>query len=309
MKKTLGFEYETGSFMLSRIDKFADLCSETSPGITKEFANKWREKRANESEMTRYERIRCLAEFSSYLRDLGLQSYIPKLIPFPNRTFVPYIYSKSEIDAIFKACDELTFDRPYFNSHLLSIPAIIRLLYSTGIRIGEALALKNDDVNLEDKYLCITDLKNSKRRIIPISDSLTSVCKEYVKYRGQLPLGNKKSEYFFIKLNGQKCGPGVQLWFRKCLEKAGIPYIGRKKGPRIHDLRHTFAVTSLANMADSGIDMYAALPILSNYLGHQSINSTNHYVRLTANMYPDLIKNVDMVCLDIFPKFKNYENN
>ena len=60
-------------------------------------------------------------------------------------------------------------------------------------------------------------------------------------------------------------------------------------------------------MAESGIDLYASLPILSNYLGHQSLGATNHYVRLTANMYPDLIKNVDMICLDVFPKFRNYE--
>jgi len=62
-------------------------------------------------------------------------------------------------------------------------------------------------------------------------------------------------------------------------------------------------------MADAGIDLYASLPILSNYLGHQGLGSTNHYVRLTANMYPDLIRDVDTICLDVFPKFKNYENH
>ena len=145
--------------------------------------------------------------------------------------------------------------------------------------------------------------------MIPISDSLTAVCKEYVKYRDQLPLGKWKSGYFFVKLNGQKCGQSVRSWFKKLLERAEIPYTGRKVGPRVHDLRHTFAVTSLAKMADSGIDLYASLPVLSNYLGHQSIDATNHYVRLTASMYPDLLKNVDLVCLDVFPKFNNYEAN
>ena len=91
--------------------------------------------------------------------------------------------------------------------------------------------------------------------------------------------------------------------------KANIPCIGSNQSPRIHDLRHTFAVTSLANMADAGIDLYVSLPILSNYLGHQSLEATNHYVRLTANMYPDLIKNVDMISLHLFPKIKNYETD
>ena len=88
------------------------------------------------------------------------------------------------------------------------------------------------------------------------------------------------------------------------MDIAGIPNTAR-----LHDLRHTFAVTSLAHMAESGIDLYASLPILSNYLGHQSLGATNHYVRLTSNMYPDLITDVNTVCLDVFPKFKNYETN
>ncbi len=309
MKKALGFKFETGSYMLSKIDRFADLYGETLPGITKEFADKWSKKQPNESAMYRYNRVMYLAMFSSYLCDLGIQSYIPRLLPFPKGTFVPYIYSKKEIDAIFKACDMLSFSKQLYNSNLISMPVLLRLLYSTGIRISEALALKNEDINLDDKYIRVTDCKNNKQRIIPISESLTAVCKEYVKYRDLLPLKNKRTEHFFIKLNGEKCGAGIHHWFRKCLKKAGIAYLGRKQGPRVHDLRHTFAVTSLANMADSGIDMYASLPILSNYLGHQSINSTNHYVRLTANMYPDLLKDVNLVCLDVFPKFKNYENN
>ena len=77
----------------------------------------------------------------------------------------------------------------------------------------------------------------------------------------------------------------------------------------MHDLRHTFAVTALAVMAEAGIDLYASLPILSAYLGHQSLDATNYYVRLTANMYPSLIKDVDMIYLDVFPKFRNYEAN
>ena len=103
MKQALGFKFESGSFMLSRIDRFADLCGETSPGITKDFADKWSKEQPNESAMYRYERVRNLAVFSSYLCDLGIQSYIPRLLPFPKGTFVPYIYSKTEIEAIFKA--------------------------------------------------------------------------------------------------------------------------------------------------------------------------------------------------------------
>lgn len=192
-------------------------------------------------------------------------------------------------------------------SSLLSMPALLRLLYSTGLRIGEALDLKDQDVNLEENYLRVKDSKNDQERIIPISDSLVSVCQDYLRYRHLLPL-QRPPTHFFVKLDGRRCGRiSVSTWFKRCLHQAGIPYIGRNYGPRIHDLRHTFAVTSLASMAEAGIDLYVSLPVLSRYLGHQSLEATNHYVRLTASMYPDLIRDIDTVCLDVFPKLHHYE--
>jgi integrase len=308
MKRTLGFKFTTGAIVLSQIDALAEKKGETSLGITKEFADEWSKKRPYETEIYRYERVRILSMFSSYLCDLAIQSFIPKLPYYHRSTFIPYIYSPKEIDAIFKACDELKLSAAYMHSSIFSAPALIRLLYSTGLRISEALAIKNNDVNLDDNYLRVKDSKNGKERIIPISNSLASVCKEYVRYRDKLPVGKIKSGYFFVKLNGSKCGyQSIVHWFKKCLKEASIQRVGLNHLPRIHDLRHTFAVTSLANMAESGIDLYASLPVLSNYLGHQSLEGTNHYVRLTANMYPDLLKDIDTVCLDVFPKFKNYE--
>lgn len=310
LKKALGVKYVFGILMLSHIDRLANKGDEILTGITKEFAEQWGKKKLNETDIYRYNRIRILVQFSSYLADMGIQSHIPKLPFFQKSTFIPHIYSQHELEAIFKACDKLISYNANMNSCLISIPALIRLLYSTGLRISEALALNIDDVNLEESYLRVKDAKNGKERIIPISLSLTAVCKNYIEYRNHLSLKDVKSGYFFVKLNGGKCERNsVSQWFKKCLKAAGISYAGTKNGPRIHDLRHTFAVTSLANMAEAGIDLYASLPIISNYLGHQSVNSTNHYVRLTSNMYPDLLQDVDTICLDVFPKFKNYETD
>jgi len=310
MKRKLGFKFVTGAFLFSLFDRVAEESAETGPGITREFVERWSKKNLNESERYRYDRVRLAAQFSLYLCDLGIASYIPKLPPFPHGTFIPYIYSQKEMEAIFNAADELRLSILSMNSTLFSVPTLIRLLYGTGIRIGEALSLQEDDVNLDEKFLRVKDSKNGKQRIIPISDSLVAVCRKYVKYKYQLPLGKRKSGYFFVRLDGKKCNyVSIGVWFKKCLSEAGIRHVGRNNLPRIHDLRHTFAVNSMANMAEAGIDLYASLPILSTYLGHQSLGATNHYVRLTANMYPDLIKNVDMICLDVFPKLKNYETN
>jgi len=74
-------------------------------------------------------------------------------------------------------------------------------------------------------------------------------------------------------------------------------------------LRHTFAVTSLARMGESGVDLYSKLPVLSTCLGHQSLNATNSYVRLTAEMFPGLLKSADLVCLNVFPDLMSYESH
>lgn len=309
MKRALGFKYTTAAVILAQIDHLAEKMVERSTGITKDFAEMWGSRRSHESDAYRYTRIMILAQFSSYLNDLGFQSYIPSLPHYPKSSFIPYIYSQKEIEALFKACDDLRLKDVQKDSCLIVMPALIRLLYGTGLRISEALSLRDKDVNLDENYLRVRDCKNGKERIIPISDSLAAVCKEYAKFRDQIPLGKTKSGYFFTKLDGSKCGPGVRDWFKKCLDNAAVKYSATGQRPRIHDLRHTFAVTSLANMVRDGIDLYASLPILSGYLGHQSIGATNHYVRLTASMYPDLINELNIVCLDVFPKFKNYETD
>lgn len=301
LKKKLGFEYSTGRSILAQLDTLAAERAETGPGITKEFTGIWSERRPNESKSNRYERIRYLAQFSSYLCGLGIQSYVPRLPRRPKSTFVPFIFSQAEIQALFDACDGLRTRHVIKESCMICMPVLLRMLYCTGIRVGEAIALRDGDVHLDEGYLLVKDSKNGKQRIIPISDSLVSVCREYLGYRDLLPSGKTRTGRFFVKANGSNCGPAVRDWFKKCLDRTEIPNTAR-----LHDLRHTFAVTSLAHMAESGIDLYASLPILSNYLGHRSIRATDHYVRLTANMYPDLINDMDAVCLDVFPKFRNY---
>ncbi|WP_280646797.1 MULTISPECIES: tyrosine-type recombinase/integrase [unclassified Dysgonomonas] len=304
MKRTLGFKYGKEEIILSLFDKLAFDRNESEPGITKALTEAWCKKKENETESYRYSRICLLCQFSSYMNDLGYSSYVPKQIPFPQNTFIPYIYSPKEIHAIFDAADHLALRLTFLNSTIFSIPTLLRLLYGTGLRISEALALKEQDVNLEGNYLCVRDSKNGKERVIPFSGTLSLVLKDYLFYKNQLPVKPNQSNSFFVKLNGEavKYTSCLGRWFNMCLDEAGITYTDRSRKPRIHDLRHTFACHSLMQMADSGIDIYVSLPILSTYLGHQSLNATNHYVRLTSMIYPELQKDIDMTCLNVFPQ-------
>jgi integrase/recombinase XerD len=308
-KKSLGFKFKDSDSILSRFDRMAQQSDETEIGISKKLAEKWSKKNLNETEINRYKRIQALRLFSLFLCKIGYPSYVPKL-PKLKSTFIPYIFTKEEIATIFSVCDG--FKRYHHNkSAIFIVPALLRLLYGTGLRLGEALALGYDDVNLKDEYLVVRHSKNGKDRIVPITGSLTEVCRQYVQYRNTFSsYAYAKPDRFFVYPNGDNCsGHAVYNWFRKALHKAGISHGGRGSGPRVHDLRHTFSVHALASMAETGMDLYYSLPILSVYLGHQTLAATDGYVRLTAQMYPSVIAAANNISNNLFPDIINFSEN
>lgn len=308
LKRGLGFKYETEEIIYSLFDRFTVQRGEQTLGVTRELADAWCKKNENESSSYRKHRMICLSQLSAYLCQIGIRSYIPQ-IPVLRTSFTPYIFSKAEVSALFHAADQLRAKQKYMKTIIFSIPVLIRFLYATGVRISEALTLKNRDINLDDKYFILRDSKNGKERMIPISQSLAIVCRDYVTNRNKLNC-QTENEHFFISCNGLPITrDAVYRKFRLILKGAGISHLGENRGPRLHDLRHTFSVHSLAMMAETGMDLYCSLPILSTYLGHQSLHSTNSYVRLTAEIYPELLKDVNAICLNVFPNLENYESD
>jgi integrase/recombinase XerD len=299
-KNSLGYKYRDVGYALASFDQLALTKDVFEIELTKDIADEYCKQRPNESDKTRYNRIQILSQFARFLHDLGFRSYVPKL-PKHKSTYTPYIFSRKEMQNIFRACDTLTPSVRNRNSTVYAIPVLIRLLYGTGIRISEALHLAFNDINLNDKCLILRNTKNGQDRMVPISDSLANACKEYLIYRNLFP-SIRKENRFFIKPDGSPMSIyNAYRWFRRILFLANISHRGRGYGPRLHDVRHTFSVHALVSMSESELDLYYALPILSTYLGHQSLDATDKYVRLTAEMYPDLIKKTSNICASAFP--------
>lgn len=304
LKRSLGYKYHEEERVLSLFDKFVMEQGETTIGLSKELTDRWSLRMNNESELTRYGKVRYISQFSSYLRSIGIKSYIPQLPKYPDSNFIPHIFTYEEMNALFKACDNLTLRVKDMGSSIFVIPCLVRMLYATGIRIGEALSLKNEDVNLAGKYLVLREVKNSQERLVPFNNTLANVCQDYLTYRNRLPVVDidKNDHPFFVTLNGNYCRHSpIYRWFRKILKQAGIPFTGNRKGPRVHDIRHTFACHSFVKLSDEGLDLYCSWPYLSAYLGHKSLESTEQYVSLTAQIYPDLLKGADRLYVDILP--------
>lgn len=298
-KRNMGYKF-TNIYIFNLFDQFTIENEVKTVGLTKDLAEKWAQKRPNESDNTRYNRVNDIKNFCIYLNRLGYNSYIPRQLKSYQNTFTPYIFTREELNSFFQACDAIEVKRQTTMKYIL--PVIFRMIYGCGLRLNEALSLKCKDINLDEGYIIIRKAKNGQDRMLPLSQSLLKVC---LQYRKNLPIKQSEEDYFYLQINGNRYATNsIYIWFRKILWKAGISHGGKGKGPRIHDLRQTFSVHSLVEMSRKGLDLYYSLPILSKYLGHNSLEATDKYVRLTAEMYPEIIQEVNNLCSYVFPEVK-----
>lgn len=218
--------------------------------------------------------------------------------------FIPYVFTHEQMENIFMECDKLVMPFANMMCGLFAIPVLIRFLYSTGVRVGEALSIKNGDIDYSRHRVIIIETKNKMQRMLPINLSLEKVMKQYETYRNRMPVEglSDNESFFFVSPIGNpltKCT--VYFWFKRVLRKCSIPHLGKNQGPRVHDIRHTCAVHSLEKMVKSGIDIYCALPILSTFLGHKTIKGTEKYVRMVQEIYPEIIEMENPITAFVFP--------
>jgi integrase len=230
-------------------------------------------------------------QFARYLGTRGLPAYVPdtKLTPMTKLDFAPYIFTRDQIRHILQAVDGLPFSAHSPERHLV-MPELFRLLYGCGLRAGEALRLRVEDVDLDRGVLTIRQSKFRKDRYIPVVPVLANRLRRYTEI-----MKLNQSHLVFFPNPWGKCYDirTIYMAFRRTLEESGIPHGGRNKGPRLHDLRHTFAVHRLEQWYRNGDDLNARLPLLVAYLGHQSLAGTQRYLRLTPEIFPEITKRLE----------------
>ena len=298
-KRSLGFKYETEADELHRFSKFSATFKMSEPILTKDIVQAWCKRRPNEGDKTNCHRICTIRQFAIYLNSIGHQAYIaPPASNTRHYTFIPYIFTHREIERIFASSDQLCPRR--FSTIPIVIPVILRILYSCGLRISEAVNLQNRNVNLQVGILEIKNSKFGKDRLVPMSQSMVHICRQYYQV---LHRHSSIDDYFFMKADRQPVTRNnVYRRFREILWESGISHGGKGSGPRLHDLRHTYAVHALKRAVSRGVDVYCALPILSTFLGHASVEATSRYVRLTADAFPDIRSALDHNCGHVIPE-------
>lgn len=254
--------------------------------ITQDVAELILAPRPELSESKRQYMVSDLRQFCSFLGMFGMDAAVipPKFMRTVKSNFRPYIFSDSELLKVVNEADHLS-SANRTNRHQIIYPVLVRLLIGTGMRIGEALALQESDVDIEQGIIKVINGKNGVSRYIPVSHSLQAVLAQYSTMYGT----HQPETPFFLSAytNGHLTYSAAKYMFQRMFQNAGIR--NGKKPPNIHSIRHTFCTKSLSRMLDSGMDVYTAVPILAAYVGHVNFADTEKYIHFTEQDHKDFL--------------------
>lgn len=282
LRQLSGTDYQSQSLLLSYFDRF--LCDEKYEGqiLTTQITDSYLQTLSHLAPRVRCNRFCVVWQLCQYLSRTDPLTCVPEPIRAitSQAAHRAYIYSEAEIGALLAAASEL----PPSGSLLPhTYKTLVGLLYSTGIRIGEAFALNLEHFHCDEKRLFIAKGKFRKARWLPLSASTCQALQSYLNRRIHVKPSSPDAP-LFLNLRSRRLHHGaVFQTFRRLLRTCEIPH-GAPAAPRIHDLRHTFAVHRLLAWYRDGKDVNARLPWLATYMGHVDIHSTQIYLQATPEL-------------------------
>ncbi len=290
-KRGQGYDYGYSIQMrLREIDLFMRRNGVTAPVITEEMHEMWCARRNGEKPSNQAKRIAALCTLERWLVE---QMNLPGVFldrtrrRFQRTNFMPYIFSKEEIASSFRIMDDA---KAGSTQDMRTLAAMFALYYGCGLRKSEAQKLRRRDVDVDSGKIRILDAKNHESRIVIASDSIR---RRLGGYRREYLAGKDEMTPFFHRGDGSAFNDHIlYALFHAVMERAGIRRPDNGRMPRIHDLRHTYAVRALEEMERKGFDLYVALPLLSRSLGHRHITETEYYLRLREEHFSSILDKV-----------------
>jgi integrase/recombinase XerD len=281
MRRALGYKLDRQGRQLLQFVAYLDQFGAST--ITTEHAVAWATQPPGGECSYWTDRLSVVRQFARYLQTIDPACEVPPkhLLPYRRQRPVPYIYTAQQIEELMLAAQDLRGEL-----HRATMQTLIGLMAVTGMRIGEAIGLDRDDVDARHQLLRVIDGKFGKSRELALHASTLVALDDYAKLRDRL-CPSPGCEAFFISRNGTRLlSQCVHFVFARIVKIVGLePGNGRRR-PRPHDLRHSFAVSTLLNWyADDTTSVQAQLPSLSTYMGH--VEPANTYYYLTAT--PELL--------------------
>jgi integrase len=284
IRRSLGYRLDTAERILRRFVTFMD--SRGATLITADLFLQWKAAFGKANRNTWAARLSVVRLFAQWLQGINPRHEMPAkgLIPFRRTRGQPHIFSEADVGRILAEAEKL----PSVNGiRGLTYSTLFGLIAVTGLRISEALDLDDDDVDLVNGVLTIRNGKSGKQRLVPLSPSVRSRLEEYARERDRL-LGHRPQS-FFVSDRGDRTGDcGARYNFAMISQRIGLRALPKHRyhghGPRIHDLRHTFAVRTMIAWYRQDLDLEREMPKLSTYLGHTDPSHTYWYIEAVPEL-------------------------
>jgi integrase len=295
IRRSLGYALGTSERVLRRFVAFA--IARRARHITSDLFLAWRVEFGHASQQTWSARLGMVRQFALWLSGIDPKNEVPPrgLIPDRYRRQRPYIYSDQEISRIVLEASRL----PSPNGiRSLTFTTLFGLIAVTGLRVSEALSLDNGDIDWDTGVLTIRRGKAGKARLIPVSKSTIARLAVYAAKRDRL-LGKKPKSFFVTDTGGRLADCNARYNFAVVCQRIGLRPAQRfnkhGRGPRIHDLRHTFAARTLVKWYRTGKDPEREMLKLSTYLGHTEPAHTYWYIEALPELLELAAQRADRV--------------
>lgn len=279
LRRSLGFKLASHPHLLADFVSYLDAAGATT--VTVEAAVSWATLPAGRDPVWWSQRLGIVRGFANYLRVFDPDTEIPPTHLLPRRRYrpEPYIYSPEEIAALDAAAQAIT--DPLLAATLATL---IGLIASSGLRPGEALKLDRDDIDWEHGVLDICNTKFNKHRQVPVHPSTVDALGAYAQTRDRICRRPTSSTFFVSRTGARLVHASIDRSFAQLARRAGLPRPGTARSPRLHDLRHLFAISTVTAWYRAGLDVNAHLPLLSTYMGHADPANSYWYLSATPEL-------------------------
>ena len=281
-RQALGYRDKGFWYELRHFDRYLASVGWKEPGLTRKIVEDWAASNGPIRPATRAGRIGTARALARFLSETVPDTYIPGPVYGLRSTFRPHIYTVAEVQALLAETARLS---PAESIRPKTFVTLFALLYTTGLRLSEALKLTLANADLESGVLTIRESKFYKSRQVPLDPSGTEALRQYREVCAQKGYCQAPDAPLLVNVRGRSCrAPAVSVTFLQVARRAGLRGPPGTRGPRLHDLRHTFAVHRLLAWYRDGGDIQSRLPLLSTYMGHVGIASTQVYLDVTAEL-------------------------
>lgn len=273
MRRALGFKLHCDGTALSAFVDFME--QKQAETIHTELALAWAKQPVGVQPVRWANRLCYVRGFARYCHAFDERTEIPPsgLLPVPRRSPKPYFLTSQDIENLLQGALQLPA-RDELTNH--TYHCLFGLLSVAGLRIGEALALTVDDVDLDEGVLTLRSTKFGKSRLVPLHATSVEALTEYRRRRDRFLSGRSVCQWFINARGARLHYDSVNKAFHRLT--AGLPEQSGRRRPRLHDLRHHFAIATVVRWYQEGQDVEQQLPVLSAFLGHVEVRDTYWYL-------------------------------